>query len=598
SQLTPNSTNHGGIKFVHILSNHRNMHRNATLRLSIGVLLMLTLIFSPILLTAQPRLVYEPAISGGLSSPIDIVNAGDGTNRLFVVQQAGTIRVYNQSHAYLGNLVTVAGVTFVGGGDERGLLSMAFHPDYETNRFFYVYYNTNVAGVDYINIARYQTRADNPNLADDTSRKVMLTIQKPFTNHNGGRLQFGQDGKLYFATGDGGSGDDPFNNSQNGNSLLGKMIRLHVLTGDSAYVAPYYSIPLDNPYVADPAIRDEIFALGLRNPFRWSFDRLTGDMWIGDVGQDQVEEIDYRAASATAGVNYGWACFEGTIPNESDACTPGATYIDPIFQYPNPNPGAAAVTGGQVYRGSAYPAMYGYYVAADVYSGTHYKIKSNGSGGWFITSQAGPGNIVAFGEAENGEVYAVNIAGSISHLTTTTLVPIKLLSLNAIRKNDHVQVNWKTAYESDLRSFEIEYSTDGRNYQLAQSVTPRNSINGFTYSVQHFLATTGVVYYRLKMVNADGSFEYSPVVTTSSDKQLNGAVIPGLVRNNRLLLTVYEPFEQLKLVSALGQTLYTRNIRGMSGFNEITLPDLPAGTYVVQLAGKERQYSQRIVVAR
>src|SRR5688572_14455673 len=357
------------------------MARNATPQ-NHAAFLLLTLLFSFQIGHAQPNVQYTPVITG-LNQPIDIVNAGDGTNRLFVVQKEGLIRVYSAAFAPLGNLVTVAGIS---SGGERGLLSLAFHPNYETNRFFYVYYTTTTGSspntTTFINIARYQTRADNPNLADDTSRKVLLSIAKPtgdnFTNHNGGRLQFGNDGMLYFATGDGGSGGDPFNNAQNGNSLLGKMIRLNVVvTGDEAYVAPYYTIPADNPYTDDPAVRDEIFAMGLRNPFRWGFDRLTYDMWIGDVGQDNREEIDFLPAGIPPSANFGWRCYEGDEPFNVIGCLPQPSYIAPVYDYPNPSPGAAAVTGGHVYRGAAYPAMYGYYFATDFYSGTLYKILPN-----------------------------------------------------------------------------------------------------------------------------------------------------------------------------------------------------------------------------
>lgn len=573
------------------------MLRKSTLPITLN-LLMLTSLLAFQTGHAQPNIGYTQVISG-LTSPIDIVNAGDGSNRLFVVQQNGTIRAYNSTYTFLGNVVTVQGVFFVGGADERGLLSMAFHPDYETNRFFYVFYNTVVSGVNYVNLARYQTRADNPNLADDTSRRVLLTVEKPFSNHNGGRIQFGPDNTLYLSIGDGGSGGDPNNNAQNGNSLLGKMLRLHVLTGDSAYLAPYYTIPANNPYTDDAAVRDEIFAMGLRNPFRWSFDRLTYDMWIGDVGQDAREEIDFLAAGIPDAANFGWRCYEGTIPFNTAGCPPPSSFIAPIYDYPNPTPGARAVTGGHVYRGSAYPALYGYYVAADVYSGVQYKILPNGAG-WWVTTQTGPTNIVAFGESEAGEVYAVNIGtSSVSQLISNTGLPLRLTNFNALRKNDHIEISWKTAYEYDIRNFQVEYSFDGRNYQQAQSVTATNSLNGSAYSVKHFLAQTGTVYYRLRIINADGSDEYSTVVTTSWDKQLNGAFIPGMVRNNRLLLTIYEPsFTTLRLVSPLGQVMYTRNITGMNGFNEITLPALPQGAYVVHLAGNGKEYSTRIVVSQ
>ena len=577
------------------------MHKNATPTAYLVLFSIIITFFLPTqFIQPQPVLTYQPVISG-LSSPIDIVNAGDGTDRLFVVQQGGAIRVYSPAYAFLGTLVTVAGIST---GGERGLLSPAFHPNYETNRYFYVYYTTtDGSNTTYINVARYQTRADNPNLADDTSRKVLLTIAKPtgagFTNHNGGRLQFGPDGMLYFATGDGGSGGDPFNNAQNGNSLLGKMIRLNVnVSPENAYVAPYYTIPADNPYVGDPAVRDEIFALGLRNPFRWSFDRTTGDMWIGDVGQDAREEINFRAAGPPSPGNYGWRCYEGTAPYNTSGCGPANTYISPIYEYVNPPAGAAAVTGGQVYRGTQFPAMVGYYVAADVYSGTHYVIRRISGNNFSVTTQAGPGSIVAFGESEDGEVYAVNLGGSISQLTTTTGLPARLVNFNALRKDDHIEVSWKTAYEYDLKNYEVEYSLDGRTYQLLQSVSAANNLNGATYTVRHILAFRGVVYYRLKINNADGTLQYSPVITTSWDRQLNGAYIPGNVRNNRLLLTLYEPFTSLRVLTPLGQVMFNRNIEGMTGFNEITLPSLPAGTYIVNISGRDRQYSTKIVIIR
>ena len=225
-----------------------------------------------------PVLVYSPVVTSGLSSPVDVVNAGDGSNRLFVVQQGGQVRIVSGGALLPGNFLDIP--DSISGGGERGLLSIAFHPNYESNRYFFVYY-TNTAGD--LRITRFQTQAGNPNAADESTGVVILTIPHPtYSNHNGGKLNFGADGHLYFATGDGGSGGDPDNNSQNGNSLLGKMIRINV---DNFTTPPYYTIPADNPYVTNPSVRDEIFAMGLRNPWRWSFDKETNDMWIADVGQ-------------------------------------------------------------------------------------------------------------------------------------------------------------------------------------------------------------------------------------------------------------------------------------------------------------------------
>src|SRR4030095_725012 len=362
-----------------------------------------------------PPIIYQSVI-GGLSFPVDVANAGDGTNRIFIAHQGGLIKVYSQSYAFLGDFLTVSNV---GTGGERGLLSIAFHPDYENNRFFYVYY-TNTNGD--IEIARYQTFLNNPILADPNSKQIVITIPHPGqSNHNGGKLNFGTEpgAILYFATGDGGSGDDPPNNAQNGNVLLGKMLRIAVNTSATP---PFYSIPPDNPFVGNPSVLDEIYALGLRNPFRWSFDRLTHDIWIGDVGQDQVEEIDFRAVGTTAGVNFGWRCYEGTLPNVTGGCLPQSSYISPVYEYPNPNGGASpssAVTGGMVYRGAEFPALAGYYLAADYYSGTVYRIKQDGPN-FTTTPQLGlPANVAAFGEAEDGTLFALSQNGNLYKVITT-----------------------------------------------------------------------------------------------------------------------------------------------------------------------------------
>ena len=339
-------------------------------------ILIFCMIFSKSILS-QPILTLNPVITTGLSSPIQFVNAGDGTNRVFIVEQGATIRAYDANFNFLSVFLTVSNVSV---GGERGLLSMVFHPDYQNNGLFYVYY-TNAAGD--LELARYHVSSD-PNVADPVSKVIVLTIPHPVnSNHNGGELHFGTDGYLYASTGDGGGGGDVPNNAQNTSVLLGKILRLNVNT---SLVAPYYSIPAGNPY------GNEIYALGLRNPFRWSFDRQTQDMWIGDVGQSSFEEIDFRAAANTLGVNYGWRCYEGNSTYNSTGCGPSTDYVFPVYTYPNPGP--AAVTGGIVYRGTDYPALQGYNISADFYSGTFYLTVSNGSGVWNTSTQViSPANI-------------------------------------------------------------------------------------------------------------------------------------------------------------------------------------------------------------
>jgi len=350
--------------------------------------------------TAQPVLSLTPVISTGLSSPIQLVNAGDGTNRIFIVQKGGTVLVYDKSYSFIGTFLTVSGIATDG---ERGLLSLAFHPGYASNGFFYVYY-VNSAGD--LELARYHVSA-NADVADAASKVILITIPHPTNaNHNGGELHFGYDGMLYLSTGDGGGGGDVPNNAQNPDILLGKILRFAVNTSTTA---PYYSIPPDNPFGS------EVFAYGLRNPFRWSFDKVTHAMWIGDVGQDSYEEINYRHQDSTLGVNYGWRCYEGNVVyNTSVGCTgPLSNYVFPVYNYPTPNP-AGAITGGTVYRGNTFIALRGYYLGVDFYTGTFYKINYDTLTHTATTSTQilTPVNIADFGETEDGELYAVALSGN------------------------------------------------------------------------------------------------------------------------------------------------------------------------------------------
>ena len=359
---------------------------------------------------AQPNIALSPVITTGLSGPMQLVNAGDGSKRVFIVQKAGSVRAYDSTFQFLATLVTIPNITSSG---ERGLLSMAFHPNYKNNGFFYLYY-TNADGD--LEISRYRISANDANVADPASRVIVITIPHPiYSNHNGGDLHFGQDGFLYLSTGDGGSGGDPNGNGQNTNSLLGKILRFNVNT---SLTPPYYTVPTGNPF------GNEVFVLGLRNPYRWSFDRQTGDMWIGDVGQDAWEEINFRAANALNGANFGWRCYEGNVTYNTNNCAPASSYIFPVHAYRTQDP-AASITGGVVYRGKDFPALQGCYIAADFFSGVFYKIIPNGSGGWTVGTQTlSPTGIVDFGETESGEVYAVsNTRNGVYRITPVGTTP-------------------------------------------------------------------------------------------------------------------------------------------------------------------------------
>jgi glucose/arabinose dehydrogenase len=350
-------------------------------------------------------------IATGIPSPVAIAHASD--SRLFVVLQRGEIWIYDGTRVLPVPFLDIR--LLVSCCNERGLLGLAFHPKYSENGRFFVYY-TNRSGD--IVVARYNVSAD-PDRADPASRVEILQIAHPsFANHNGGQLQFGPDGYLYLGTGDGGSGGDPMNNSQNVNVLLGKLLRLDV---DSAP----YAIPPSNPFVGRANARPEIWAYGLRNPWRFSFDRDTGELWIADVGQDTWEEIDLQAAGSAGGANYGWRAMEGThCFNPSRDCRQ-PDMILPIIEYDHSG-GACSVTGGYRYRGSRYPRYRGTYFYADYCIGVISAATQQPNGSWntrqlFDTRFA----ISTFGEDIDGEIYVADYAGTIYQITDATPLPPK-----------------------------------------------------------------------------------------------------------------------------------------------------------------------------
>ena len=339
----------------------------------------------------------------GLSSPIFVANAGDGSKRLFVVERAGIIKVVQPGSNVTTNFLNITTRTSVDG--ERGLLGLAFHPNYETNRRFFVYYTRVSDGA--IQIGEYQASSGDPNVADTTEKPIITILHPTNSNHNGGTLAFGADGYLYIATGDGGSGNDPPNNAQNINQLLGKMLRLDINV-PLPQTAPYL-IPPSNPFAGAIPGADEIFAVGLRNPFRWSFDRGgTNQLWVADVGQGTWEEVDI----ITNGGNYGWRVYEGTQCTGLDApqCIP-ANYVAPVFQYSSANPSSrCAITGGYVYRGTQGTLPNGSYLYGDYCTG---EILLWSGGQQLPLHDIVDFNLTSFGEDEDGELYVVQIGTGI-----------------------------------------------------------------------------------------------------------------------------------------------------------------------------------------
>jgi len=356
---------------------------------------------------AVPSLSLTTVVTG-LSNPVDFQQPNDGTNRFFVVEQAGTIRIIQAGAVLPAAFLDIRSRVLFGG--EQGLLGLAFHPNYRQNRLFYVNYVRNSSGQTQTIIAEYSASSLDPNQVDPSSEHVLLTVNQPFSNHKGGQLVFGADGFLYIGLGDGGSGGDPLGNGQSLQTLLGKMLRIDV---NATSGAQQYGIPPDNPFAAGGGL-PEIWAYGLRNPWRFSFDRgNTNRLFCADVGQDRFEEIDL----IVRGGNFGWNVMEGAhCFNPSSGCNM-AGLILPIAEYDHSE--GDAVIGGYVYRGTAIPQLVGAYLMGDFGSGRIWILQETSPGTFTRSLGLMTGrNISSFGQDLAGEVYVVDYSGSVLRLTS------------------------------------------------------------------------------------------------------------------------------------------------------------------------------------
>jgi glucose/arabinose dehydrogenase len=343
--------------------------------------------------------------------PVGIYHAGDGTNRLFVVSQQGQIRVFDNSESTTTSDVFLDISDMVLYGGEQGLLGLAFHPNFGSNGFFYVDYTADNPRRTVI--ARYTVSQGNPNQGDENSEQIILEVQQPYANHNGGQIAFGPDGYLYVALGDGGSGGDPSGNGQNRSTLLGSILRIDV---DSPSNGKNYGIPADNPFVGNAqGYREEIWAYGLRNPWRFSFDPITDWLWAGDVGQSSREEIDI----IENGGNYGWNIMEGNqCYSPSSGCDQTGLEL-PLLDYGR-DIGYTA-TGGFVYRGSELLGLTGAYIYGDYGSGRIWALEYDGVGEAINTELLDTSlNISSFGVDEEDELYICDLNGKIYKLYATT----------------------------------------------------------------------------------------------------------------------------------------------------------------------------------
>lgn len=360
-----------------------------------------------------PSISVLPYCSG-FSSPTVIANCGD--TRLFVGEKNGYIYIIDANGNKLATPFLNIDAQVGSSGNEQGLLGLCFHPNYTSNGYFYVYFTDNNG---HSNLKRYTRNASNPNIANMASETLIFFQSQPAANHNGGCIQFGPDGYLYLGLGDGGNQGDPNGNGQNKQTLLGKMIRIDVNNG-----LPY-TIPATNPFIGISNVLGEIWAIGLRNPWRWSFDRLTGDQWIGDVGEGTWEEVNYQP-SGVGGRNYGWRCYEGNHSYNTSGCSGQNTYTAPVSEYQHSSTNGCSITGGYVYRGGKYGNLFGHYLATDYCSGVILDITPNGTGGWNTISLGtfSPYQYSAFGEDKNGELYLAELgSGQIMKIKENGCLP-------------------------------------------------------------------------------------------------------------------------------------------------------------------------------
>jgi glucose/arabinose dehydrogenase len=362
--------------------------------------------------TATPP-AFDPAavdlslvsIAAGLDRPVFATHAGDGSGRLFVVEKAGTIVVLEEEGPQPEPFLDIR--DRVGsGGNEQGLLGLAFHPQFSSNGWFFVYYTDRNGSTV---ISRFEANQERT-LADPNGERVLLTESQPAGNHNGGMLAFGPDGKLYAGLGDGGAANDRFGNGQNLGSILGTIIRLDVDGGDP------YAIPADNPFVDQADALPEIWAFGLRNPWRFSFDRATGDLYIADVGQNQWEEVNFQAAGTPGGGNYGWPIMEASRCFQTSSCDQSGLLL-PVTEYDHGQ--GCSVTGGYVYRGQAQPDIFGAYFYGDYCTGTIWALGRDQAGQWQSSALLESNlQISSFGETESGEILVVDLNGYVYQLQT------------------------------------------------------------------------------------------------------------------------------------------------------------------------------------
>jgi hypothetical protein len=547
---------------------------------------------------AQPTLNFTPLTLTGpsLVQPLFMSGCGDGSGRLFVVEKRGTIRIIQNNVVSNDFFLDIEDQVMNSG--ERGLLGLAFHPQYPATPYIYVNYV--IDGTITNRISRFTLNPNNPNDIQENTEFILLEQAGIQTNHKAGDIAFGPDGYLYIGMGDGGGGGDPSNSGQNLETLLAKMLRIDV----NAPQGPLnYTIPPDNPFVGEPG-RDEIWAYGLRNPWRISFDRETGDFWIADVGQNLWEEVDMVIAGTPGGMNFGWDCREGNHNFEPGNCGSGTEFTWPVYEYPHscnpcPNGSGASISGGYVYRGSDYPVLEGFYVCADYISNFLWMIK--------ITSydplefdtyvQDGTGlayGLVTFGEDDDGEMYASNLDGVIYRVSASGFLPVQWESVDAKIVQGGNQIDWTLHQSVGIEYFEVQRSLNS-GFDDFTVVTQVNPVQDqISYQFTDPFIQPLAVYYRVAAHMSDGSIEYSPFMRILPDPVSKPTLV---YEQNTNMWRINLPTEwrngDVILYDLQGKEVYTRSIGTQQQF-ELTPPITP-GSYFVKVSGEMGTWSDRLV---
>jgi len=521
----------------------------------------------------SPELQMEQYASG-FDRPVDIVTAGD--DRLFIVEQGGKIKIIDGMGTTLSTPFLQLSVNF--GNSEQGLLGLTFHPNYADNGYFYVNY-TSGNGDGFSKISRFTVDAADPNLADPNSEMEILTVTQPDWNHNAGDLAFGPDGYLYIGFGDGGSAGDPWGNGQNTETFLGKMLRIDVDNGTP------YAVPASNPFVGNSDVLDEIWAIGMRNPWRISFDRITGDLWMGDVGQNTLEEIDFEPAGSPGGLNYGWRCYEGEDTYDTSGCGPIGDFAFPVASY-KVNNFCNSVTGGYVYRNCEYPDLTGRYLYGDYCHGIIWSVHPDGAGGWMTEElfDNGQYDISTFGEDMAGNLYLARLSAGVIYKVTTNFSADNLISYDAgsdvlMATEGYEGYQWYRdgsllAGETNATLAEVSTSMPGGSYTCEITYN-----EGTCTMVSNAVDLLGV---GTDMMEGLTAFSFSPnPFERELVLQLQGAAAFDL---------------GIEVLDLTGKVLYTTTVQFDNEANvQMDLAALASGVYFVQLTSGTETMSRRVV---